>query len=286
MRTTQFTGHDGLPLVADILGDPARPPVILLHGGGQTRFAWGDTARGLVDSGFYVVSLDLRGHGDSGWADDGAYGIENYVSDLKAICATLPQAPALIGASLGGITSLLAVGESATPVATALVLVDVAPRINQAGSDNIKRFMRSAPNGFASLEEAADAIAQYLPHRPRPNDLSGLRKNLRPGPDGRFRWHWDPKVLEGNVGTLSEAYERLAAAARNIRIPALLVRGGRSDVVTDDSVRDFLDLIPAAEYQSIPGAHHMVAGDRNTAFSAAVIDFIQRRASAPARVSS
>lgn len=282
MATLQFAGHDGLPLAADGLGNPENPPVILLHGGGQTRYSWGDTAQGLANNGFYVVSLDLRGHGDSGWSPDGVYGIDDYIGDLRNVCASLGRPAALVGASLGGLTALLAAGEGAAPLATALVLVDVAPRIDPAGSENIIRFMLSAPRGFASLDEAAEAVATYLPHRPRPGNSSGLRRNLRPGADGRLYWHWDPKVLTGNVASMAQAYQRLAAAARNIRIPALLVRGARSEVVTEESVRDFLDLVPTAEYQLIRGAHHMVAGDRNTAFSAAVIEFMGRRVLGPA----
>lgn len=280
MRSTRFVGHDDVPLVADVVGNAGDPPAILLHGGGQTRFSWGETARGLAEHGYYVVSLDLRGHGDSGWAADGIYSIDHYVGDLRRVCATLGRPAALIGASLGGLASLLAVGESDDPIASALVLVDVAPRINPSGSENILRFMRSAVGGFASIDEAADAVAAYLPHRPRPSDLSGLRRNLRPGENGRLYWHWDPKTLDGNVASLANAYQRLSSAARQVRVPTLLVRGSRSDVVTDESVRDFLELIPGAEYRLIGGAHHMVAGDRNTVFSAAVIEFMRRRVEA------
>jgi pimeloyl-ACP methyl ester carboxylesterase len=277
MYSTQFFGRDGLRLAADVVGNPENPPAILLHGGGQTRFSWGDTANALASNGFYVVSLDLRGHGESSWSPDGVYDIDHYVDDLRTVCATLGRPAALIGASLGGLTSLLAVGEGDARIATALVLVDIAPRINPSGSESIVRFMRSAPDGFTSLDEAAEAISAYLPHRPRPTDFSGLRRNLRLGDDGRLRWHWDPKTLAGIIASLADAYVRLSSAARKIRIPALLVRGENSDVVTDESVSDFLGLVPQAEYTVINGAYHMVAGDRNTGFGAAVIDFMRRR---------
>ncbi|MFA7268571.1 MAG: alpha/beta hydrolase [Sterolibacterium sp.] len=279
MHPTQFLGLNGLKLAADVGGNPANPPVILLHGGGQTRFSWGETAAALADNGFYVVSLDLRGHGDSDWSPDGVYVIDLFVADLLAVCATLGRPASLIGASLGGLTALLAAGEYATQIATALVLVDVAPRLNPAGSDNIINFMRSAPQGYASLDEAADAVASYLPHRPRPTDYSGLLKNLRPGKDGRLHWHWDPNIMFGATSLGIDNYQRFSSAAKNIQAPTLLVRGGNSEVINDESVRDFLELVPTAEYSLIQGAHHMVAGDRNTAFSAAVIDFIQRRVS-------
>lgn len=276
-HSTQFFGRDGLRLAADVIGNPQNPPVILLHGGGQTRFSWGDTANALASDGFYVISLDLRGHGDSSWSPDGVYDIDHYVEDLRLVCAAVGRPAALIGASLGGLASLLAVGEGDARIAAALVLVDVAPRINASGSENIVRFMRSAPDGFNTLDEAAEAISAYLPHRPRPADLSGLRRNLREGDDGRLRWHWDPATLTGNVASLADAYGRLSNAARKIRIPVLLVRGENSDVVTDESVKDFLELVPEAEYTVIKGAYHMVAGDRNTGFGAAVIEFMRRQ---------
>lgn len=277
MRSTQFFAPDGLLLAADVGGNPENPAAILLHGGGQTRFSWGETAAALANNGFYVVSLDLRGHGDSGWSSDGIYDLDRYASDLLAVCSALKRPAALIGASLGGLAALLAAGESDVPVASAVILVDVAPHIDRGGSERIGHFMRSAPEGFTTLEEAADAVAAYLPHRPRPANTSGLKKNLRPAPDGRLYWHWDPRFLHGVGQSQADAYKRLSAVARKLTVPALLVRGSKSELVTEESVRDFLGLVPEAEYAVIQDAHHMVAGDRNTAFSAAVIEFMQRR---------
>lgn len=277
MHVTRFITHDGLSLAADVGGNPENPPAILLHGGGQTRYSWGDTAAALADNGFHVISLDLRGHGDSGWAPDGDYHLDRYVGDLLSVCNALMRPAALIGASLGGLTALVAAGESPAPIASAVVLVDIAPRINRTGSEHIGRFMKSAPDGFASLDEAADAVAAYLPHRPRPTDVSGLMKNLRAQPDGRLHWHWDPRFIRSAQNSELNAYPRLAAAASNLKVPALLVRGGKSELVTEESVEDFRNLVPDSEYALIQDAHHMVAGDRNTAFSAAVVEFMQRR---------
>jgi non-heme chloroperoxidase len=276
MHPKQFTGHAGLRLAADVGGDPVNPPAILLHGGGQTRFSWGETAEALADNGFYVVSLDLRGHGESEWSPQASYAMENYAADLRSVCATLGRPAALIGASLGGLASLLAAGESSLPIASALILVDVAPKINIEAGNDIHRFMLSAPNGFTSVEDAADAVAAYLPHRSRPTDTSGLMRNLRER-DGRLYWHWDPQMAVITQTSVLRGYERLAAAARKISAPTLLIRGGNSELVTDESVKDFLELVPSAEYTVIKGAQHMVAGDRNTAFSSAVIEFMQRR---------
>jgi non-heme chloroperoxidase len=158
---------------------------LFLHGGGQTRFAWGGTARTLAAQGWHTVSIDLRGHGESDWAPDGNYIIDSYVADIHSVLRHFEKKPVFVGASLGGITSLLTIGESLQPVASGVVLVDITPRTETEGVDRIRAFMTGNPNGFANLEEAADAVAAYIPHRPRPKDLSGLAKNLRLGSDGR-----------------------------------------------------------------------------------------------------
>lgn len=280
MKTTTLNGRDGLQLAADINGDPRNPAVILLHGGGQTRHAWARAFRELVTRGYHAISYDARGHGSSQWAEDGDYSTDAMVADLRAIIATLPRPPALVGASMGGICSLTAIGESPQPIASALVLVDVAPTIERRGVEQIRRFMTANPQGFETLQDAADAVAAYNPGRPRPKDPSGLMKNLRRGDDGRLYWHWDPRIISASqqehVAWL-DAYEaRMMAASTQVRVPTLLVRGGDSDVVSPAGVRRFRELIPQAETVDIAGAGHMVAGDRNDAFNAAVTGFLDR----------
>ena len=134
--------------------------------------------------------------------------------------------------------------------------------------------METGLEGFASLEEAGDAIAAYLPHRRRPRDLGGLAKNLRQGADGRWRWHWDPRFVRRDRGDPSFALARLEAAARRLTVPTLIVRGRMSDVLSDDGVREMRALCPHAAYVDVAGASHMVAGDDNDAFTTAVIDFL------------
>jgi pimeloyl-ACP methyl ester carboxylesterase len=275
-RKISFVGRDGVRLAAERVGEATSPPALLLHGGGQTRHAWGGTAQALAAEGWQAISLDQRGHGDSDWADDGEYGFEAFAADLEAVVRDLPAPPVLIGASLGGIASLMAVGELGAR-ARALVLVDVAVRIEAEGVSRIVEFMTAQPEGFETLEEVADAISAYLPHRRRPSDLSGLAKNLRRGDDGRYRWHWDPRFMVGRPPrTLAEgAPERMEAAARNLGLPTLLVRGRLSDLLSEEGARHFLELVPHARFADVSEAGHMVAGDRNDLFTAAVVDFLR-----------
>jgi pimeloyl-ACP methyl ester carboxylesterase len=283
MTRIDLAGRDGLRLAADALGPPDGHPVVLLHGGGQTRHAWGTTLQAVADHGWRGYSVDLRGHGDSEWDPEGDYTLGAFAADVLAITAALPEPPVLIGASLGGIASLTAVGEAddSTRVARALVLVDIAPRIEGDGVARIGKFMTEHLDGFASLEEVADAVAAYNPHRPRPANLDGLRKNVRQRPDGRWVWHWDPRFVAGRFGSTDETRSsmtdptRLRDAARALTIPTLLVRGRMSDLLSEEGAKELLELVPHARYADVAGAGHMVAGDRNDLFNDAVVDFLE-----------
>lgn len=278
-RTVRLRG-EGVELAADVYGSEGDPPVLLLHGGGQTRHAWGSAAAALATAGRCAMSVDLRGHGHSDWSPDGDYGLSRFAADVRAIARELASPPVLVGASLGGLSSLIAIGESEGPVASALVLVDVTPRVEREGSTKISGFMRAGMRGFDRLEDAADSIAAFLPHRPRPTDLSGLQKNLRLRGDGRWYWHWDPRFIANQEGLDGQEglvrHDRLCAAARRVTVPTLLVRGRMSDIVSDESVRELHELMPHAEVVDVAGAGHMVAGDKNDAFNDAVIAFVQR----------
>jgi pimeloyl-ACP methyl ester carboxylesterase len=281
-----FTGANGNKLAGDQYG-ASGSPVLLLHGGGQTRHAWQGTAASIAQAGHVALALDQRGHGDSDWVADG-YKFHDFAGDAKAVADVLAHRhgmrPVAIGASLGGIASLIAEGEAAqakrSPVFSALVLVDITPRVDETGLQKIHGFMRAhAKDGFATIEEAAEAVAQYLPHRPRPRSQEGLRKNLRQSPDERWRWHWDPRFMgdrQPGTSNREETEAAMLAAARSLTMPVLLVRGSSSELIKDEHVREFRELVPHAEYADVAGARHMVAGDKNDAFSAAILGFLGR----------
>jgi pimeloyl-ACP methyl ester carboxylesterase len=282
--TVEIPGADGVTLAADLGGPEDGPTVVLLHGGGQTRHSWAATWRVLVEAGWRAWSVDLRGHGDSSWPDDGDYSLDGFADDVLAIVRQLPRPPILVGASLGGLSSLVAVAESPvqTDTARALVLVDVAHQVEIGGRERIGEFMRAHLDGFATLEDAADAIAEYNPHRPRPKDLTGLAKNLRRWDDGRWHWHWDPRFVDGKFGSADETRAsvvdpgRLQAAVDALTIPVLLVRGRSSDLLSEEGARDFMERVPHAEFADVAGAGHMVAGDRNEIFNRAILGFLDR----------
>lgn len=282
IESLNFQGADGLTIRADAYGRKHNPAVLFMHGGGQTRHAWGSAAEQLADDGFYAVTMDMRGHGESGWCPQGQYNIDHFVADFHQVLRQMPVhesdcLPVIIGASLGGITALAGIARAAKSIARALVLVDIVPKINPQGRANIVAFMKSRPDGFISLEDAANTIAVYLPHRPRRTDLSGLKKNLRLGEDGRYYWHWDPQFMFGEQDIHTPQTRRvLQQAAAQIEVPTLLVKGSLSEIVDDDGVDDFCRSIKHGEVVEVAGAGHMVAGDVNTIFAEEVKKFLRK----------
>ena len=282
---SKFVTRDGLQLTADVVGGGARGSVMLAHGGGQTRHSWASTAVRLAERGWKAVSLDLRGHGESDWAADGDYNSLRFAEDLVAVADALPDRPALIGASLGGISGLLVETVVAPGTFRSLTLVDIVPRSDPEGVAKIMGFMgANLEHGFDSLESAADSIAAYLPHRPRPKDLSGLRKNLRLGDDGRYRWHWDPKFVSGMRHDPNEPHPAAANARFDlIEIPIHLIRGRMSELVSLDAATEFVGTLKNGSFTDVANAGHMVAGDRNDIFLEAVIAFLDRLPPTPTR---
>jgi len=269
-----FRVSEDVSLVGDALGLPENPPVIFLHGGGQTRHAWKGTCQVLARARWYVINLDHRGHGDSSWAPDANYSLEAFADDLIAVAAQIARPVAVVGASLGGLAALLAGGEQGLQ-ATAMVLVDIAPKIERAGAGRIFDFMWAKRGGFDSIEEAADFVATYTQHRTREKNLESLKKNLRKREDGRYVWHWDPRFLSEKGPTELRDHLRLYRAAENLTMPTLVVRGKRSDVVTDEAARELAAAIPRGEFVDVSDAGHMVAGDQNDAFTQAVVKFLE-----------
>lgn len=263
---------DDIKLVGEARGPNSGLPLLFLHGGGQTRRSWRTAATEAARRGYRAVTIDLRGHGESGWSGDGRYGFRRFASDTATIAARLGQ-PVIVGASIGGIAGLLAAAQRESPI-RGLVLVDVSIRLERAGTDEIAGFMQSAPDGFATLEEAADAVANYLPHRRRPADASGLLANLRKGKDGRLHWHWDPAFIRsGDPDAFDE--RMLDAAAVALQVPTLLIRGALSRVVSPAGAEALQRLTPHARVVNVQGADHMVAGDTNDAFNAALFSFLE-----------
>lgn len=252
--------------------------MVLLHGGGQTRHSWAKTLQVLAKNGYRAFAYDARGHGDSDWSPTGDYAIPTLANDLMAVLSSLDRPAALIGASMGGLTAFHAIGSTPAPIARALIMADITLQPAIKGVEKINQFMGAHLHGFASLDEAAAAVAAFRPDRPRPSNPKGLARNLRLRNDGRFYWHWDPRVLD--IATAEGWPEAVAADLRRlsggITVPLLLMRGGASDIVDDAGVDMMIKALPHMEVANMNGVGHMIVGDSNDAFNDGCLDFLRR----------
>ena len=256
------------------------PRVLLAHGFGQTRHSWAGTQDRLAAEGFGSLAWDMRGHGESGMNPPGhSYKVSDFIGDHLAGAQHLGGQPVLIGASMGGLTGLLA--QASHRAFSALVLVDVTPRWEVAGMQRIHAFMSAHPDGFDSYDQAARFIHDYLPHRRSRKSDEQLAKLLRRDGQQRLRWHWDPRLLSEFVASSEQLQDMIGEEATKIDVPVMLISGGRSDLVSDDTVAHFLARVPHASHVRLPEATHMLAGDDNDAFTDAVLAFLRAQFPTP-----
>lgn len=272
-HATRLLTGDGVSLALEQHGDGLGEAAVFAHGFGQTREAWSGCAELTAAAGWSSITYDARGHGQSSWLESGDYSVEQLVGDLRLVMSCCERPPVVIGASMGGLVGIAAAGAD-PDCCRALVLVDITPRWEPAGVERILEFMRANPHGFADFEEAADAIAAYLPHRTQRKSPQSLSRLLCSGQDGRLRWHWDPRMLEPIAADGGRHQADLLEAATRIRVPTLLISGAASDVVSETTIGEFLQLVPHARHVALPRATHMVAGDENDQFARHVLDFL------------
>lgn len=265
---------DGLKLAGEAFGDPAAPPVLFFHGGGQSRNAWIGSARAVAEAGYYGISFDLRGHGESDWVADGDYLLEAFGRDVERLIGQFDRPVTLVGASRGGQAAL--VGGSRHPAKVRLImLADVAPLMRNEGVDGIRAFFAAGGAGYVSLDAAADSLATHL-DQPRLRDAGRLARSMRRDADGRWYWRWDPET--GNRAFLNPASEgeAILAAAARVRSPVVLVRAELSHLVTDEGIARFQQLAPQLEVIIAEGVGHMFTADRNDAFAAQLLACLER----------
>ena len=285
--TARFSGHyvaaNGLRFHYLDWGHPEKPPLVLLHGVGQTCHTW-DLFAAAMSEHFHVMAFDQRGHGDTDWAPDKDYSRARMVEDAAAFTGALGlDRFFLIGMSMGGANSLAFTARHPDKV-TALVVVDVGPRVEPEGVKHIRDFMRNFRE-FDSLDQAAEVIHKFNPRRP----LEVIRKftvvyNLKQLPTGKWTWKYDTYFSEAHRSMdVKKMHAELSAAVRGIRCPTLVVKGGESDVFSMDGARGLQDMIPGAEFAVVAGAGHSVMGDNPQGFEAAVRGFYEKRGYLPAR---
>jgi flavin reductase (DIM6/NTAB) family NADH-FMN oxidoreductase RutF/predicted alpha/beta hydrolase len=271
-----FRGDSGVRIVGDAFGDPGDPPVVLVPATAQTKEMWHAAAQALARAGRHAICVDLRGHGRSDAAPDGRYDLDAYAADLRAILGQLPSRAAVVAVGASGLATIVAVGEHPTPLVSALVLVGVTAWVDPDVVTRIRAAMGRRKDSFADADAAVAAVAALHPFEPAPTATERLLTAFEIGPDGRYRWRGDHRVI-GAIDVRAEA-ARVEAASARIAAPTAIVRGSANESVSAEAVRKLQALIPAAESFEIEGGGHYVFVDREDAFNAALLDFLERAA--------
>lgn len=240
MSVVEFRGFAGIKLYADIEGSPDDPSVLLLHGGGQTRRMWDQVKAALVSAGRQVISLDMRGHGQSDRAADGRYELDAFVEDLRLVLEQLASRPVVVAASLGGWVATLALTERGVHLASGLVLVDAPPSMPAEATEKFAGRLRR------HMERMGDQL------------------------------DWDARVFDDIDVEL--ALGRVSQAGSKLTAPVLFVRGEKSEISEHGSVERFVSSIANAELAEVEEAGHLVAEERVDLFNGILTDFLERKA--------
>jgi pimeloyl-ACP methyl ester carboxylesterase len=257
-------------------GTAGWPPVVFLHGGCLTARTW-DLVCLALRRDHHCLAADARGHGDSEWSPALDYGIETLAGDLERLVEHLGlERPVAVGQSLGGMTALAYAHRQPAAVA-GLVLVDVVTEVQRAGTDRIADFV-AGPAELDSIDAFVERARAFNPARDPRLLRRSLLHNLRPLPDGRWTWKYDPRAatperLEALHADLRDLSEKLDA----VTCPTLVVRGGESDVVTPEAAEAFAQALPQGRVATVPDAGHTVQGDNPRGLIEALRPFLAER---------
>jgi pimeloyl-ACP methyl ester carboxylesterase len=246
--------------VSALVWGTGEPELVLVHGGAQNAHTWDTVALAL---GRPLVAVDLPGHGHSDWRDDGDYGPVANAAAIAAVMAELaPHAAAVVGMSLGGLTTIVLASRHADLVRKA-VIVDVTPGTDQAKAAPIAAFV-NGPETFASFDEILARTIEFNPTRSESSLRRGVLHNAHAREDGLWTWRYDRlnRLREAAAETGAVDFGELWEEVSAMTCPVLLVRGGASGVVGDEDVVEWFRRQPGTELAVVEGSGHSVQGDK------------------------
>jgi pimeloyl-ACP methyl ester carboxylesterase len=265
-------------------GNNHLPHLLFIHGFAQQAHSFDFAALGLRDR-FHVISVDLRGHGDTDWSPDGSYLLSEYVADIAAFIDVLGLNDlSICGLSLGGrVTFIYAADHSS--VVRSIVVVDAAPDLNLTGSSRIRDFV-TGQDEWDSFDDLVNHVAGYTQKlRPMEQIRGSVRRAAKELPDGRWTWKYDKVLRQPRPKDPTFTTEYLWTFMDRITCPMLLVRGAKSDVLTPEAAQAVLDRVSTAELAVVEKAAHLVPGDNPAGFADAVNPFFNKVLDGQAEVS-
>ncbi|MCC6420580.1 MAG: alpha/beta hydrolase [Gemmataceae bacterium] len=276
--TTGYLERDaqvgGLKLHYQEWGASEAPVMLMLHGFGVSGHMFDEFAERMQDR-YRLVALDQRGHGDSDWSAEGDYSREAFVNDVEGFRLALGlERFVLVGHSMGGLNAVSYAVRHPEQV-KALVLVDVGPEAAKEGVDNIVRFTRGPDE--LEFDEFVEMAYRFNPRRSLENIRERMRHRLRPSESGKWTWKFDRRFREQESGLRvgSElTSDQVWQLYRDVQSPTLLVRGGESDVLTQEVAERAAREMRRARLVTVPGAGHSVPGDNPDGFTAEVASFL------------
>ncbi len=262
---------DGRQLSALVWGD-APAEFVLLHGGAQNAHTWDTVALAL---GRPLVAIDLPGHGHSDGGRNGSLDLGDNAADVATtIRALAPEAVAVVGMSLGGITTL-ALSAVAPDLVRSVVLVDITPGVTQEKASVITAFV-NGPESFLSFDELLARTVEFNPTRSVSSLRRGILHNALQRDDGSWVWrHARFRALEATAsGKRIDPFRNLWQTVSDLSVPVMFVRGLRPSSVVDDA--DEAELIrrqPSVRVEHLAQAGHSVQGDTPLELAALLNDF-------------
>ena len=262
----------GRSLSALVWGD-APPELVLLHGGAQNAHTWDTVAMAL---GRPLVAIDLPGHGHSDAPAHGSLGVGRNATDVAAVIDELaPEAKAVVGMSLGGLTTI-ALADQRPDLSRRVVLVDVTPKVDGPGAAAIVAFV-NGPESFADFDELLARTIEFNPTRSESSLRRGILHNALQREDGSWVWRYRRFTDDADVGSVERAIPTgdLWDALGRIEVPLMLVRGMRvGSVVDDEAEAELRRRLPSARVEHVAEAGHSVQGDDPLALAALLADFV------------
>jgi pimeloyl-ACP methyl ester carboxylesterase len=244
------------------------PRLVLVHGTAQNAHTWDTVALAL---GMPLLAIDLPGHGHSDWRQDASYTPQTLANDLAPVVAQhAPDAVAIVGMSLGGLTCL-ALAHGNPSLVRHLVMVDITPGVTSKKAKAVLDFI-NGPQSFASFDELLARTKEHNPSRSESSLRRGILHNARQLDDESWEWRYDRRGRSNNENAPREGDGESAAprpdslvlweAISSLHCELLLVRGGISPVVDDEDVAELKRRKPNAVVEVVDGAGHSVQGDR------------------------